>query len=80
MVKVKDLTDELFEQSRKDERCPHIRRDGGGAYCARDLKEGEEIPLYRRCVCDNASLQLWCLTKQDWTRCIFFKGEPFTYL
>ena len=71
------LVEELFINSPEKIRCPYIRRDENGPYCAKNLKEGSKIVEERRLVCDVYSLQLWCLDKDRCHNCIFFNGEPF---
>jgi len=71
------LAEELFLESNEKKRCPHIRRDEGGVYCARDLKQGEIIVSDRRNICDHLSLQLWCLDRKRYSKCIFYQGEHF---
>ena len=66
--------EELFKDSRRIEKCPHIRKDDIGPYCGKGFAEGSEIKETRRMICDVASLQLWCLTP-DYGRCIYFQGE-----
>jgi hypothetical protein len=73
-----DLREELLFQSPIEYRCPHLRRDRKGCYCGMDLKIGGDISDERRRICDNASLQLWCLDKDRYSLCIWYRGEPFT--
>jgi len=74
----RDLTLELLTESQPEDRCPHFKIDSQGPYCSRDLRDGEEIANIRRRICDNASLQLWCLDNERYHLCIWYKGEPFT--
>ena len=69
------LIEDLFKQVPEEKRCPNIRKDDNGPYCAKNLKEGAEITYERRIVCDTSSLQLWCLDKDRYQGCIFFRGE-----
>ena len=62
----KKLTHKLLSESNPQDRCPNLRIDNQGPYCGRDLKKGGKILGQRRIVCDDYSLQLWCLDK---TRC-----------
>ena len=71
------LVEELFEECPKRDRCPHIRKDKSGPYCARDLNKGMSVLQERRNVCCYASLQLWCLDKDRFSKCIWYQGEPF---
>ena len=46
--------------------CPYLRHGKHGCSCASPaLPEGSD----RSTPCDVYSLQLWCLTKADYTRC-----------
>jgi len=72
-----DLTLELLAGSNPEDRCPNFRTDSIGPYCGRDLIQGEKITDERRGVCDNISLQLWCLDKDRYNICIWYQGEPF---
>lgn len=74
---VKGLTQRLLSESSPQERCPNLRTDNQSPYCGRDLKEGEDILEQRRMVCDNYSLQLWCLDKTKFNICIWYQGELF---
>jgi hypothetical protein len=71
------LAERLFLESTENSRCPNLRRDQLGVYCARDLKSGEKIIQGRRNVCDHISLRLWCLDKGRYSKCIWYQGEPF---
>jgi hypothetical protein len=73
----KELTDDLLGKSNPLDRCPNLKADNSGPYCGRDLKEGEAILDQRRAVCDNYSLQLWCLDNTRCSICLWYKGEPF---
>ncbi|MDP3027249.1 MAG: hypothetical protein Q8N63_06070 [Nanoarchaeota archaeon] len=66
----KKLTHKLLSESNPQDRCPNLKIDRQGPYCGRDLKEGEKILEQRRMVCDNYSLQLWCLDKTRYNICI----------
>lgn len=66
----KKLTHKLLSESNPQDRCPNLKIDCQGPYCGRDLKEGEDILEQRRMVCDNYSLQLWCLDKARYNICI----------
>lgn len=67
----------LFGEVAPENRCPHIRKDDSGAYCANGLKVGEPVSDSRRMVCDHYSLQLWCLSKKDYKKCIYFYEGKF---
>ena len=73
----KNLTNKLLNESNLENKCPNLKVDKIGPYCNRDLKEGEPPSKQRREICDNASLQLWCLDKDRYNICIWYKGEPF---
>lgn len=66
----------LIKESLPENRCPHFRTDDKGPYCGKNLGEGEDISDKRRMVCDNYSLQLWCLDKERCDKCIVYRGEP----
>jgi hypothetical protein len=73
-----ELIRELFGESAGKAHCPNIGRDEHGRpYCAKGLTYGDNIPESHRRICDTASLQLWCLDKRRYIKCIFFNGEPF---
>ena len=74
---VKDLTDQLISESDPKNRCPNFGIDSKGPYCARSLVPGEIISDQRRMICDNYSLQLWCLDRDRFNVCIWYRGEPF---
>jgi len=73
----KDLTSKLLSESNPQNRCPNLKIDSTGPYCCRDLNDGEGISDQRRIICDNYSLQLWCLDKARCNICIWYNGEPF---
>ena len=75
--RLQKLVDELFAEVPQEKRCPHIRKDVLGPYCAKGLEVGKEIGVSRRAVCDHLSLQLWCLDKERYSICIYYRGEPF---
>jgi len=72
-----NLVARLFRESANSRVCPNIKRDSTGPYCARDMEPGEEITEQRRMLCDHLSLQLWCLTKDRYKKCIWYQGEKF---
>ena len=49
--------------------CPYVRHDARGCFCASPTlpEDGD-----RYMPCDVYSIQLWCLTKADYTRCHFY--------
>ncbi|HLF53736.1 MAG TPA: hypothetical protein VI544_01000, partial [Candidatus Nanoarchaeia archaeon] len=59
------LVEELFSESCEHGRCPYIRKDSEGPYCAKNLGDGL-IVSGRRLATDIVSLQLWCLTKESY--------------
>ena len=69
--------DKLFRETEDGARCPWVRRDCQGAYCGKDLQEGKPISQYRRMACDSTSLQVVCLDKEKYPKCIYFQGESF---
>jgi len=73
----KELTTELLSKSNPSERCPNLKADNSGPYCGRDLNEGEAILTQRRAICDNYSLQFWCLDKTRCSVCLWYNDEPF---
>jgi len=74
-----ELIEKLFTETSKEKRCPHLCRDDVGPYCSKGFKSGSTISEKRRMICDAYSLQLWCLSKEDYDKCIFYKGEPIEF-
>ena len=75
--KRKQLVEELFRNSSEGTRCPYIQRDENGEpYCSKDLKQDQPISDERKIICDHFSLQIWCLTKDQYNKCIFYRDEP----
>ena len=72
-----DLRDKLLAERDIRNECPNLRTDSKGPYCGRDLTEGQNISDERRRICDNYSLQLWCLDRDKFHVCIWYQGEPF---
>ncbi len=56
-------------------RCPCLRNDRIGVYCAKNLKRGEEVSDERREICDYPTLMARCLDAEKYRECIFYKGE-----
>lgn len=75
MVRLAELTDELFIESKEGERCVFIKSDEEGVYCSKGLKKGDPANEIRRRICDSISLQLWGLDKKRCGICIYYKGE-----
>ena len=50
----KTLAQELTDGTSEKGRCPNLRTDKVGAYCAKDLNAGELISEMRRMICDTA--------------------------
>ena len=73
----RDLIEELFSESKSEDRCPYIKKDKISPYCSKDLGQGEEITDTRRRVCGLVSLQMWCLDKTRSDLCIWHQYEPF---
>ncbi|GEM_PF-5177264 len=71
--RVRGIIDGLFRKSKPKGRCPYIRRDEISPYCTKDLQD-KPITMERRSVCDCASLQLWCLDKDRYHNCIWYRG------
>jgi hypothetical protein len=46
--------------------CPYLRHDEQGCYCT---SPGLRAQADRYMVCDHASLQIWCLTEDHYTKC-----------
>lgn len=64
----------LIETSAPADRCPHLRVDGVGPWCASVREHIPDAPgeSASRNVCDSASLQLWCLAGAGrWGKCHF---------
>jgi hypothetical protein len=62
-----ELIDELWTEHQHA--CPYVRHDDCGCYCASPALPAGADP---HGPCDTASLQLWCLTEVDYTRCHFY--------
>lgn len=71
-----NLTKRLLADSDIGRRCPNLKVDGMGPYCGRGLEKKREISEQRREICDNSSLQLWCLDGKRYSKCIWYNGEP----
>lgn len=69
------LVKKLLAEVEEDRRCPNLRVDSEGPFCAKDWNQGETIKDERRYLCDTASLQLWCLDIERCEKCIYYKGE-----
>ena len=52
--------------------CPYVRHDERGCWCASPGLPEAAASADRYMPCDTASLQLWCLTEADYTRCLFY--------
>lgn len=76
-TKEEKLEDQLFREVQGKSTCPYIKRNCEGAYCGKDLKEGEKVSRSHRIVCDISSLQLWCLDANKYDKCIQYKGDSF---
>ena len=70
------LIEGLFEKVPVGDRCPHLKKDNIGPYCSKDLKR-TMISESRRVVCGNASLQLYCLDKSRFSKCIWYMRGGF---
>lgn len=59
--------------------CPHLKYNKGEFYCGKDYRsnEPEWFMGHRIGVCDPASLDLWCQTKDRYPICIVFQGGIF---
>ena len=78
-MEVKDkLVNLLLSEVSVPDRCPDLRIDNIGPYCNHNLQEGKIPEETRRLVCDTYSLQLWCLRKDDFNKCIYHQGNPFS--
>ena len=67
-----DLIEDLLANSPAQDRCPHLKTDNVSLYCSNQLT-GEVIEK-RRGVCDSYSLQLWCLDKERFCKCLFYNN------
>ena len=77
-MKVKEnLVNLLLSEVSVSDRCPDLKVDEAGPYCGHELPQGKTPCETRRNVCDTYSLQLWCLRKDDFNKCIYHQGEPF---
>lgn len=73
MTPYRKLTLELLAATPlSEDRCPHLRESPDGCWCASG-SFSEPPKAARRLVCDNMSLQLWCLDKKSFAKCIFYK-------
>ena len=53
----------------RQQACPYVRHDERGCFCVSpSLPEVAD----RYMPCDTASLQLWCLTEADYTKCCLY--------
>jgi len=72
--KTKKLIDELFSKAKGKPRCEYVRRDDlGWPFCGKGLENGAEPTTERRAVCDAASLQVWCLSRNNKRKCIWYQ-------
>jgi hypothetical protein len=49
--------------------CPYLRHDERGCFCTSPALPDGGDPFMP---CDTASLQIWCLTDDHYTRCHFY--------
>jgi hypothetical protein len=60
-----ELVHELWDQ-RPQTVCPYVRHSNRGCWCASpQMPKGTDAYM----PCESASLQLWCLTEQHYTKC-----------
>ena len=76
-IRIKKRTERLTEISfakaaLETHRCPYLRSDSIGFYCAKDLKLGEKIDDDRRVICDASSRLAWCSSEQKYEECTFY--------
>src|SRR5262249_36354258 len=64
-----ELIDELWAEL--PHACPYVNHDERGCFCLSPTLP-EEAERYTPC--DTASLQLWCLDEERYTRCHFYPG------
>jgi hypothetical protein len=72
MIDIERVTLELVHELWRDRPagcCPYVRHDERGCYCT---SPGLPVEGDRYMVCDTASLQLWCLDGDHYTRCHFW--------
>jgi hypothetical protein len=62
-----DLIDELWAEHQHA--CPYLRHDERGCFCTSPITHGSVDPYMP---CDTASLQLWCLTEAEYTKCCLY--------
>jgi hypothetical protein len=62
------LIDELWAE-RPHACCPYVRHDERSCWCASPTLPEAAAGVDRYAPCDTASLQLWCLTEQRYTKC-----------
>lgn len=75
--RIREQSQRLLEESNPNDRCPNLRVDEYSPYCAKDLRQGEPILRERRLICGVGSLDLFCLDKDRYSICIWYRGEPF---
>ena len=66
------LIEELLAKSPTQDRCPHLQVDNTSLYCANNLTG--QISKKRRLVCDTYSIQLGCLDKERFCKCLFYEN------
>jgi hypothetical protein len=59
-----DLIDVLWADHQHA--CPYLRHDERGCFCTSPMMRDSADPYMP---CDTASLQLWCLTEAEYTKC-----------
>jgi hypothetical protein len=64
-----ELVHELWTE-RPQTCCPYVKHGEYGCWCASPALPEDGDSDDRRVPCDTASLQLWCLTEVDYTRCL----------
>ncbi|MEK6858991.1 MAG: hypothetical protein AABX53_03725 [Nanoarchaeota archaeon] len=62
----------LLKNTPVEDRCPHLAQDVERLpYCAQGL--GNKLPSFERYnACEPLSLQMWCLDRENCTRCVYY--------
>jgi len=74
--KTQAFAENLISAVPLENRCPHLRTNDEGPYCGKGMI-GNGVSEERRAVCDNYSLQLWCLDRGRCVKCLWYQGEKF---
>ena len=70
--KIKQIICELDQEIPEEDRCPHLAKKDGDFYCSKDYNG--KITEARKTVCCYVSLQVFCMDKERFQNCIWYKG------